>query len=75
MKLLSTYPHGDDYSISIYETPDYRYRAVVRRMDGQMINTLDGGLYEEIPTIVYHGATQALQEARAMINGGAFEPR
>lgn len=74
MKLLSTYPHGDDYSISIYETPDYRYRAVIRRVDGNKIHTFDGGEYEEIRTIVYHGATQTLHEARSMIAGGAFVP-
>jgi len=74
MKLLSMYPHGDDYSISIYEMPDYRYRAVIRRVDGKKILTYDGRIYEEIRTIVYHGRTETLKEARNMIDGGAFEP-
>jgi hypothetical protein len=72
MKLLSTYPHGDDYSISVYETGDRRYKAVIRRDDGSRIRTVDGGEHDEMPTMIYDDATEALEEARTMIDGSGM---
>jgi hypothetical protein len=60
------------FLITIYETENGLFRALISRADAQQIKTIDGGSYADIPTNLYDAAEQATEEARRMIDGGGM---
>jgi hypothetical protein len=60
-----------EYSIEPFETEPHRWRANIRRLDGQKIKTADGRKHAFIRTggMECFSADEAVQVARRLIDG------